>query len=240
MYTLLIVDDDTDFRDVLSQALTHRGYRAIGADDAHDLPMLIREYSPDYILLDIMFDSGANGLEICRRLRAWSPTPIIMLSVLHDETTKVMALDAGADDYLVKPFSIGELLARLDSIGRRLGSHQPQATTVRTGALLIDLESHFVSVHGDPLRLTRNEYLLLKALAQKLGKPVTYKELTNVTQVNSKLSKQVRIRRLVLQTRKKLGEDIRNPTYLLTEPGVGYRLAALPAEPNPQKPSEQF
>jgi len=211
---------------MLIKALRRAGYSAVGTSALDNLVEVVNTTRLDCILLDVVFDTKRDGLEVCRRLRAWCAIPVIMLSVLNEEAVKVQALDVGADDYLSKPFHIDELLARIHAIERRLQVQPTKlARRVVTGVLEVDLDSPFVTLNRQPIHLTHNEYLILKALAEKLGQVVTYEGLADIIWTRTRVSKIVRIRRTVLALRKKLGEDITSPQYILSDPKVGYRLA---------------
>ena len=230
MNSVLVVDDDNEFRETLIKALKQMGYRATGVDHPDSLASMIIVQNPDVILLDMMFDSDAAGLRACEQLRSWSTIPVVILSVLSDDQTKVKALDVGADDYLVKPFSVSELTARIRAIERRL-TNAPRTTNsqvVCTGNLMIDFDKRLVKLNDQPLHLTRKEYALLKALAEAQGRLVTYERLLATIWTDENATEQRKVRALVMQLRNKLGEELSNPTYILTEAGVGYRLNMEP------------
>jgi two-component system KDP operon response regulator KdpE len=223
---VLVVDDDTEFRETLVKAIKHLGYRAIGVDNPYSLASMLIRYDPDIILLDMMFDSDVAGLRICEQLRTWNAIPVVILSVLSDDYIKVKALDVGADDYLVKPFSVNELTARIRAIERRLAKTNRIANSqiVYAGTLVIDFEERTVKLNDQLLHLTRKEYALLKTLAEAQGRLVTYDRLLAMIWPDEHATEQRKVRALVMQLRGKLNEDLGNPTYILTEAGVGYRL----------------
>jgi len=231
MTHLLIVDDEKHFRTMLSRALKSQGHRATGIDDASALASAIAIHRPDIVLLDLLYESGTSGLEMCKNLRIWSSIPVIIVSVSSDEATKIAALDAGADDYIVKPFGIDELLARVHAIQRRLARTVNNDTALKIGDLVVDLEVPTVTVRGNATHLTRNEHTLLKALVVAEGQPVSYNALLSHVYGRGadKRGERSSIRVLVKQLRRKLGEDFSNPNYLLTEAGVGYRFNMNPA-----------
>jgi two-component system, OmpR family, KDP operon response regulator KdpE len=225
MNHLLIVDDDGDFRETLMKTLKSRGYRATGISSPVSLGSAVAVNRPNVILLDMLFEDGSNGVDTCRQLRAWSSLPVVILSVLDDEDTKVQALDAGADDYLVKPFGVNELLARIRAVERRVSSRDWKDTPVLTlGDLTINFEKHLVTVGGKPVRLTRKENALLKTLAHAEGRLVPYDKIMDSVWPGAQEPDRGRVRALVMYLRGKLQEDLSSPKYILTEAGVGYRL----------------
>jgi len=184
---------------------------------------------PDAILLDMTFESGVSGLEICASVRSWSAIPILILSVASDNATKVRALNTGADDYLVKPFGVQELLARVRAVQRRLVPRvEMQSPIVEVFDLVIDLHGETVHKDGQQIQLTKQEYALLKLLALAEGRLVTHGTLiTTIWPQDPDDSPQQRVtaRNLVRRLREKLEDDPINPTYILTEANLGYRLA---------------
>ncbi|MBX3081580.1 MAG: response regulator transcription factor [Anaerolineae bacterium] len=230
MNNVLVVDDDNEFRETLIKALKQFGYRAMGINNPDALASTIVVQRPDVILLDMMFDADMAGLRVCEQLRAWSAIPVLILSVINDDKIKVKVLDAGADDFLVKPFSVSELTARIRAIERRLTNtpRTANAHIVCTGKLLIDFDMRIVKLDDQPLHLTRKEYALLKALAEAQGRLVTYERLLATIWTDENATEQRKVRALVMQLRNKLNEDLSNPTYILTEAGVGYRLNMEP------------
>jgi two-component system KDP operon response regulator KdpE len=233
MKHLLVVDDDNVFRDTLVKALKNQGYRAMGISDPDTLASTIAIHQPDVVLLDMMYDNGSDGLEICRKLRLWSSIPVVILSVLEDEMTKVAVLDAGADDYLSKPFGINELLARLRAVERRLtGRNIVNANVVAIGDLVIDFEDWQVKLQDKQIRLTRKEFVLLRTLADAQGRLVKYERLLAEIWPEEHTVERSKVRALVMQLRHKLQEDLSQPRYILTEAGVGYRLNLDRMEPS--------
>ncbi|MEP7285220.1 MAG: response regulator transcription factor [Chloroflexota bacterium] len=230
MAHLLIVDDEKHFRTTLIRALKSQGYRATGLADADSLPSALAIHRPDLVLLDLMFESGASGLDVCRGLRSWTSIPVIIVSVASDEATKIKALDAGADDYLVKPFSIEELIARVKAVQRRLARTATNESMITVGNLTVDFNAQLVTMAKEVIHLTRNEYKLLTALIEAEGQSVSYSTLlTRIYGGNHEgRGERSSIRILVRQLRRKLGEDLSNPTYLLTESGLGYRFNMNP------------
>lgn len=225
MTHLLIVDDEPHFRNTLIRALKSQGHRATAIEDCDALTSTLVVHRPDVVLLDLTFDSGVSGLEACQRLRTWSSVPVIIVSASDDEPTKVKALDSGADDYLAKPFGIDELMARVRAVQRRLAAQANAETPlIRVNDLTIDLDRRLISLRGEALHLTRKEYKLLRTLALSLGRLVTYEKIMEeVWGIDAEVER-ASVRTLVKQVRHKLGEDLSNPTYVITEAGMGYRL----------------
>ena len=226
---ILVVDDEPQIRKQLKIGLGGYNYDVLTAANGQEAIILAAQHTPDIIVLDISLGAGPDGIEVCRRLREWSKTPIIMLSVHDEEKTKVNALMAGADDYLTKPFGIEELHARMIAIMRRIAV-EPATNTraeVRTGELLIDLVNRRVFVGDDEIHLTPKEYDLLRLLATHPGKVMTHRAI--LTEVwgpeYGEMDNYVRV--FVNTLRKKLRENpARNVRYILNEPGVGYRFVS--------------
>lgn len=223
---ILVVDDEPQIRKLLKTGLSGYGYEVIVAANGQEALALAAQRDPDLIILDINLGSEPDGVAVCRNLREWSQVPIIILSIRDEEKTKVMALDAGADDYVTKPFSMEELRARIQAVLRRtaLEPASNAQAKVRTGALEIDLANRRVTVGGEEVHFTPIEYDILRLLATHPGKIITHR--TILTQVwgleYSDLTHYVRT--YVNQIRKKLREDpATNVRYILNEPGVGYR-----------------
>lgn len=223
---ILVVDDEPQIRKLLKTGLSGYGYEVIVAANGQEALALAAQRDPDLIILDINLGSEPDGVAVCRNLREWSQVPIIILSIRDEEKTKVMALDAGADDYVTKPFSMEELRARIQAVLRRtaLEPASNAQAKVRTGALEIDLANRRVTVGGEEVHFTPIEYDILRLLATHPGKIITHR--TILAQVwgleSSDLTHYVRT--YVNQIRKKLREDpATNVRYILNEPGVGYR-----------------
>ncbi|MFN8447581.1 MAG: response regulator transcription factor [Anaerolineae bacterium] len=227
---ILVVDDEPQIRKLLRTGLGAYGYQVIMAANGHEALASAAQQSPDVIILDISLGSEPDGLHVCRSLREWSKTPIIMLSVRGDERTKVTALDAGADDYLTKPFGIEELRARIQAVLRRTQDAAPDAhqSEIVAGDLRIDLVNRRVFVEGDEIHLTPKEYDLLRLLATNAGKVLTHRQLLREVWGAEYSDMDHYVRVFVNQIRKKLRENpARNVRYILNEPGVGYRFIDL-------------
>lgn len=223
---ILVVDDEPQIRKQLRIGLGGYGYEVFAAANGQDALILTAQHSPDVIILDISLGTEPDGVEVCRCLREWSKTPIIMLSVHDEEKTKVTALHAGADDYLTKPFGMEELQARIVAILRRViaePSVSPRAEVV-VGALRIDLVNRAVYVEDVEVHRTPKEYELLRLLATHPGKVMTHRAILNAVWGPEYGEMDHYVRVFVNQIRKKLQENpARNIRYILNEPGVGYR-----------------
>jgi two-component system, OmpR family, KDP operon response regulator KdpE len=219
--TILVVDDEPQIRRVLRATLSSNGYDVIEAKDGQEaIEIAIREH-PDLILLDVNMPE-MNGLEACSKMRLSFSTPIIMITVRNSQQDKVLALDSGADDYVVKPFAIGELLARIRAALRRSGSGEP-LPRIETPELTIDLEKRSVDVRGERVHLTPKEFDVLRTLAVQEGKPVTHKRLLQTIWGPDHAEETEILRVVINQLRKKIEKDPAHPRYILTEPWLGYR-----------------
>jgi two-component system, OmpR family, KDP operon response regulator KdpE len=218
---ILIVDDDQALRHFLRIALTAHGYRVLEAGAAGEALATVSSLRPDVIILDLGLPDR-HGIEVVRKLREWVQTPILILSVTDQEKDKITALEAGADDYLTKPFSVGELRARIIALLRRSAGARSGAP-FRTGDLEIDLTRRVVKVGNMPVSLTPTEYDLLKTLVQAGGKVLTHPQLLRqvwgVQYTNERLLLRVNISALRRKLRAVGGAD-----YIVTESRVGYRL----------------
>ena len=219
---VLVVDDEPQILRALRTSLRGAGYEVETAETAAQALALLAANPPDAVVLDLVLPDG-SGVEICRELRTWSTAPVIVLSVVGDEAEKVAALDAGADDYVTKPFGIEELLARLRAALRRIDA--PSEPVVVLGDLRIDLEKRAVSVRGEPVQLTPHEFGLLRVLARNPGKLLTHEMLLREVWGRGYGSEAHYLHVYVSQLRRKLEPDPARPRYILTEPGAGYRLA---------------
>jgi two-component system KDP operon response regulator KdpE len=222
--TILVVDDEPQIRRVLRATLSSRGYVIIDAKTGEEGIELARKEKPDLVLLDVNMP-GMGGLEACREIRRASNAPIIMLTVRDAERDKVAALDAGADDYVVKPFGIEELLARVRAALRRHGTGEVLAP-FETKDLSIDFESRKVRARGKDVHLTPKEYEVLKLLIANQGKPLTHRRLLQVVWGPDYGEETENLRVVINQLRKKIERDPAHPKYILTEPWVGYRFQA--------------
>jgi two-component system KDP operon response regulator KdpE len=223
---VLVVDDEPQLRRFLRASLPAQGYRLIEAASGEEALREAAARAPDLVLLDLGLPD-LDGVEVTRRLREWSTAPILVLSARDQEQDKIRALDAGADDYLTKPFGTGELLARMRVALRHAGrSETSDEPVVATGALEVDLGSRRVTVGGRQVRLTRTEYRLLAMLARHAGKVLTHRQLLKEVWGPNAVEQTHYLRVFMGQLRHKIEDDPAQPHYLLTETGVGYRLAA--------------
>ncbi|MBI4289390.1 MAG: response regulator transcription factor [Chloroflexi bacterium] len=222
--SVLAIDDDSHMARLMQRILDLEGYRVLIAMNGQNGLNLFNQEHPDVVVLDIMMP-GMDGYEVCRRIREFSQTPIVMVTAKGDEEAKVRGLDAGADDYVTKPFSSRELVARVRAVLRRAslrsGRRQPP---FQKGHLLVDWERHRVSVSGQEINLTATEYRLLSCLAQHAGRVLTPDQIleevwgpeycgeTNLLQVN------------IARLRQRLGDNARKPKYILTRTGIGYTM----------------
>jgi two-component system KDP operon response regulator KdpE len=219
---VLVVDDEAPIRRFLRVALEAEGYGVIEAGTAREgLAMAARE-APALVVLDLGLPD-ADGISALRDLRGWSPVPVIILSVRTDEGDKVEALDAGAQDYVVKPFGVKEFLARVRGL---LRDHSTEAvpSVLTIGPLRIDAANHSATMDGLPLHLTRREFDLLWMLASHRGRLVTQEMILRAIWGPAHAEDSQYLRVYIRQLRQKLGDDAANPRFIHTEPGVGYRL----------------
>jgi len=232
---ILVVDDAQQVRRVLRTALSSEGYTIYEAATGEEALDAIRVSVPDAILLDVNMP-GMGGLEACREIRRTMDVPILMLTVRNSERDKVLALDAGADDYVVKPFGMQELLARIRAALRR---HTPHGKEVSFAAkdLTIDFEARLVTVRGRDVHLTPKEFALLRHLVLNAGKPLTHRRLLQAVWGPDYGDEPEYLRVMINQLRKKLESDPARPKLILTEPWVGYRFQA-PRESKHTKTNE--
>jgi two-component system KDP operon response regulator KdpE len=226
---VLVVDDEVGIRRALSRALTARDYDVAAAADGEEAVTMAEEISPDLVVLDLNLPK-LDGLEACRRIRAFSSVPILVLSVREDESDKVAALDLGADDYLTKPFGIDELLARIRALLRRAETASTEALRYHVGNIEVDLRQRRVTRSGRDVRLTRTEWSLLEAFGNHPGKLLTQRWLLEEVWGTGYGDDVDVLRVFVSQLRKKVEPDPRHPTVIATEPGVGYRWTARPEQ----------
>jgi two-component system KDP operon response regulator KdpE len=230
---VLVVDDEEQIRQALQRALRARGYTVTTAADGEDALAEVDRFVPHLIVLDLNLP-GIDGFEVCRRVRAWSDVPVLVLSVREDELDKVEALDLGADDYLTKPFGIDEFLARVRALLRRAeppASRRPPR--FRADGVAIDLGDRSVTRDGSPVHLTRTEWALLDALAHHPGKMLTHTWLLEAVWGPGYGDDVDVLRVFVSQLRKKIEPDPSSPRIVITEPGIGYRWILRPEEPDP-------
>ena len=218
---ILVVDDERPIRRFLSDSLDGE-YKIIEAENGKDAIHAAANGRPDLIILDLGLPD-IDGVEVTRRLREWTQVPIIVVSVREQENDKIAALDAGADDYLTKPFGIGELLARIRTVMRRVTKDESEPTFISRD-LVVDFTLRTVTIAKQPITLTPTEYDLLKTLIQHAGKVLTHRQLLCMAWGNT-YENEIHILQVnISNLRHKIEADPSRPTHILTEPGVGYRL----------------
>jgi len=222
---ILVVDDERAIRRYLRTSLGVQGYHIIEAATGEEAIAAATQNMPDLIILDLGLPD-MSGVEVTRRLREWSQTPILILSVLDKEEDKITALDAGADDYVTKPFGIGELMARM-RVAMRHSMPDPSQPIFKSGELEIDLSNRRVKVREKEIQLTPTEYDLLRILVNHTGKVVTHGQLLKEVRGGGYQGETHLLRVHMSNLRRKLEPDTNHPQYILTEPGVGYRLLLL-------------
>jgi two-component system KDP operon response regulator KdpE len=223
---VVLIEDEPQIRRFLRATLTSHGYRLFEVATGTDALVEVAQRQPDVVILDLGLPD-MDGLEVIRRLREWSAVPIIVLSARGQERDKVGALDAGADDYVSKPFSAGELLARVRvALRHAAGAAHEDSAAFEVGELQVDLLRRHVSVAGAEVKLTPIEYKLLTTLVRHAGKVVTHQQLLRDVWGPSHEDQSHYVRVYMAHLRHKLETEPARPRYLLTEPGVGYRLAA--------------
>lgn len=222
--TILIVDDEPQIRRVLRTTLTSNGYAVLEAKNGEEAFERVRAERPDLILLDVNMP-GMSGLEICREIRRTSEAPIIMLTVRNSEPDKVQALDAGADDYVVKPFGVEELMARIRATLRRASPTESLEAFV-SSELTIDFEKRSVTVKGKPVRLTPKEFEIMRQLVANEGKAIGHRRLLQAVWGPDYGDETEYLRVFINQLRKKIEPDPAKPRYIHTEPWIGYRFEA--------------
>ena len=224
-HEILVIEDDPEIRKFLRTSLGAEHYRLREASTAADGLQMFKDRLPEIILLDLGLPD-LDGVEVIRQVRRWNPhLPIIVLSVRSDEDDRISALDAGADDYVNKPFAVGELLARLRVVLRRLRPAPTEgADLFRVGNIEVDVLRRRVTVAGQDVHLTRIEYKLLEVMIRHADRVLTHSQLLNDVWGPNQEDQAHYIRVYMTQLRRKLEQDPARPRYLRTEPGVGYRL----------------
>jgi two-component system KDP operon response regulator KdpE len=224
---VLIVDDEADIRRVLRLSLNAHGYSVSEASTGEEALQVVPAFRPDLIILDLGLP-GIGGTQVTISLRNWTQTPIIILSVHGEESAKVAALDAGADDYLTKPFGTGELLARIRAALRRVSNPDGEPIFV-LGDLTVDLAQRIVRLREQNVQLTPTEYSLLKAFVIHANRLLTHRQLVREVWGGAHYEDSHHLLRVnISNLRRKLEADSARPRYIITEPGVGYRLRTEP------------
>lgn len=224
---VLVVDDDRQMLRAVTNALRARGYVVITAADGETALKMAAEDQPDLVLLDLGLPN-LDGHEVITRLRGWSDIPVIILSVSDGQDEKAAALDAGADDYVTKPFGTKELLARMGAVLRRANPGKPEPV-LSFDELEIDLGRQLIKLDGEPIHLTPTEYRLLEAMATSPGKLLTHGWLLEKVWGPGYATESHYLRLYVRQLRQKLHDDPARPRWITTEPGVGYRWLPEPS-----------
>jgi two-component system KDP operon response regulator KdpE len=223
---VLVIEDEPPIRRFLRPTLTSQGYRLVEADTGEDGLLQAATRQPDLVILDLGLPD-MDGLQVIRRLREWTAVPIIVLSARGAESDKVAALDAGADDYVAKPFAVGELLARARVALRHATlAREPGESTFEVGKLRVDLGRRRVWLGEAEVRLTPIEYRLLAVLVRHAGKVLTHRQLLQEVWGPGQVEQTHYLRIYMANLRRKLETDPARPRFLRTEPGVGYRLLA--------------
>ena len=223
-HSVLIIDDEVQIRRLLRVTLEAAGYRVLEAANGEDGLAEAAQRNPDVIILDLGLPA-MDGLTVLKRLREWSRAPVLVLSVQEGEGDKVAALDNGADDYMTKPFSTAELLARLRVV-RRHAQPESDNAVFHSGPLEMDLAARIVRIKGREIKMTPTEYSFLRLLARHAGKVVTHRQILKEVWGPAYGEQTHYLRVYVAHLRDKIESDPARPELLLTEPGVGYRLSA--------------
>jgi two-component system, OmpR family, KDP operon response regulator KdpE len=219
--TLLLVDDEPQIRRVLQATLCEAGYGVILAKNGQEgIDTVVREH-PDLVLLDINLPD-MSGFDACKMIRVSFAGPILMVTVRNSVRDKIDALDAGADDYIVKPFAMGELLARVRAALRRSSAEQP-LPKIESSELTVDLEMRMVNVRGNSVHLTPKEFDVLRLLVTQQGRPVTHRKILQIVWGPEYGEETEPVRVVIKQLRRKIERDPAHPRYILTEPWVGYK-----------------
>lgn len=220
---ILIVDDESQIRRFLRASLTAHDYQVVEAEDGKSAVKACTVELPDLLILDLGLPD-IDGLEVISQVREWSQVPIIVLSIRSDESDKVDALDRGANDYVTKPFGMGELMARMRVILRQsAGTDQANDPVIRAGNVEIDMSKRLVTVNGSPVRLSRKEYDLLRILVSHPNKVISHQQVLKEVWGAGYVEETQYLRVYIGHLRQKLEADPANPELIITEPGVGYR-----------------
>jgi two-component system KDP operon response regulator KdpE len=223
--TILVVDDEPQIQRFLKPGLTAGGYEVTSAVSGQTAIRMIATSAPDLVILDLGLPD-MDGKEVIREVRSWSEIPIIVLSARDREAEKIAALDIGADDYVNKPFSIGELLARIRTALRHVGRGVETANVLSTQGIIIDIAAHSVTRNGENLHLTPKEFDLLVLLMKSPGRVLTHRQILSAVWGPAHVDDMQYLRVFIGQLRIKLEDDPSDPRLILTEPGIGYRFAS--------------
>ena len=231
---ILVVDDEPKIRMFVRANLQARGYDVYLAQDGIEALEMAARILPDVIVLDVGMP-GMNGIEVCSKIREWSDTPIIILSVKEDEEIKVKALDEGADDYITKPFSLEELLARIRvALWHTAGTPVVARIEFTAGDLEVDMTKRVVHLRGELVKLTRTEYELLAYLVNNIGKVLSHNEILQNVWGPEYGGESEYVRVFIGQLRRKIEDDPSNPRFIVTVPRIGYRFVS-PDQPQPKE-----
>lgn len=220
---VLVIEDEAPMRRFLRATLASHGYDVVLAETAGDGMAMATQHAPEIVLLDLGLPDG-DGLTLTKQIREWSQVPILVVSARGREDDKVEALDAGADDYLTKPFGVNELLARLRVALRRSAGSEATSGQIVVGPLEVDVPRHSVRMRGEPVHLTPIEFRLVLVLAKHAGRVLTHQQILREVWGPNAASQNQYLRVYMTHLRRKLEEDPARPRLLLNEPGVGYRL----------------
>jgi two-component system KDP operon response regulator KdpE len=222
--TLLVIDDEPPIRRAVANALSEVADRVLEAATGAEGTDLAAAERPDLVVLDLGLPDQA-GVDVCREIRRWSPTPIVVLTARHDEQEKVLLLNSGADDYVTKPFSMNELTARVRAHLRRAsGPIAPAAAVHNLGDLVVDLGARTVRRNGEAIRLTPTEWDILRTLLQHAGRTLTHQQIYDAVWRRPNGNPQQYLRVYITTLRRKIEQNPARPVLIVTEPGVGYRL----------------
>jgi len=227
---ILCVDDEPQVRKLLQRSLGHYGYKVTTAASGETALSLAAQITPDVVTLDVDLGNAPDGIAVCQSLREWSSAPVIILSERNDKRIKLAALNGGADDYVVKPFDVEELEARIRAIMRRsaIRDSQSPGAQIKVNGLVIDLEKRHVTLNDSEVHLTPREYHLLRFLAVNAGKVITNRMLLDEVWPSKPSAVPHSVNVYINRLRKKLGEETANaPQYIRTVPGAGYRFVEL-------------
>jgi two-component system, OmpR family, KDP operon response regulator KdpE len=219
---VLVCDDEHQILRALRVILRDAGFEVATAGTAHEALDAVSVRPPDAAILDLVLPDG-NGVDVCRSIREWSEMPIIVLSAVGEEAEKVRALDAGADDYVTKPFGTGELIARLNAALRRAARGEPEEPVLRAEGLELDQAGHRVTVDGGEVHLTPIEFDLLRTLMRNRGRLMTHRTLLSEVWGPGYADDTQVLRVHVANLRRKIEPEPASPRYIVTDPGVGYR-----------------
>ncbi|MFN2272312.1 MAG: response regulator transcription factor [Anaerolineae bacterium] len=226
--TILVVDDEPQIVELVSDYLKQAGFRVLTARDGQTALTMARHERPDLIVLDLMLPGGMDGLDVCRSVRqdaVLGNVPIIMLTARSEETDRLIGLELGADDYVTKPFSPREVVARVRAVLRRAQGDVQQSGVIQVGDLVIDLAGRTVTVDGESVSLTPTEFDLLAIMARSPGRPFTRAQLMDLVYDVAYAGYDRAIDSHIKNLRHKIEPDSREPRYVLTVYGVGYKLA---------------